>query len=111
MQFLFILLIVVGCIVVVNTYQCYVCSSPLDDGCGDPFNSNMMTDDKKEDAGGQVCMKIKATTAVTTGILRILSSPEACIGIMNGCREQSSDLGKGTHKLILVLSETLAYDN
>jgi hypothetical protein len=50
-------IISVGCINMINTYQCYACDNRLKDGCGDPFNARSMTDmEKSEVPSGGVCI-------------------------------------------------------
>jgi len=50
------LIILIGCISMASTYQCYFCSSPQK-GCGDPFDAKSMnTADKIDVPSGGACM-------------------------------------------------------
>ncbi|CAF1378193.1 unnamed protein product [Adineta steineri] len=91
MQSIFILLVTLGCISVVNTYQCYSCDGFSNGDCNDPFNATgTITDRDKMTAGpGEVCMKIKIETKGGTLIERGTNSIGAsCIGGQNGCKKQ-----------------------
>ncbi|CAF1419099.1 unnamed protein product [Adineta steineri] len=94
MQSIFIVLLALGCISIVNTYQCYTCKSSINGGCEDPFNATAMTDKNKMEASGDgACMKITLTTKSGSITTRDFNEfPVLCLGGMNGCDERSGNL-------------------
>ncbi|CAF1419073.1 unnamed protein product [Adineta steineri] len=91
MQSIFILLVTLGWISMVSTYQCYDCVSSFNIYCGDPFNGNGMThNDKKEAPADGTCMVKKVTTSFGSVVTRSTNSiAKFCIGGLNGCGEKS----------------------
>ncbi|CAF3563262.1 unnamed protein product [Adineta steineri] len=95
MQSIFILLLTLGCIGIVSTYQCYQCDGDIKGDCNDPFNAtgSITDNDKREAPPGAACMKTKReSTGGSTAERRINSNGlYYCIGGQNGCKKYNRD--------------------
>ncbi|CAF1378137.1 unnamed protein product [Adineta steineri] len=91
MQSIYILLLTLGCISIVSTYQCYQCHGESNGDCNDPFNATGgITDyDKEEASPGEICVKAKLKTNGRSTIERDTNSNGLfnCVAGENGCKK------------------------
>ncbi|CAF1378156.1 unnamed protein product [Adineta steineri] len=101
MQSIFILVLTLGCISVVSTYQCYQCHDDNNGDCNDPFNANGMTEQNKvEVLPDGVCAKVKRQQGDFISVYRTTYASdgmaETCLGGVNGCKKVTEEATTST---------------